>query len=55
MGVASLPGDGNDARSLMAAADRALYRAKQGGKNRVEAAPVAEADGPQGNPPIRRS
>jgi diguanylate cyclase (GGDEF)-like protein len=55
MGVASLPGDGDDARSLMAAADRALYLAKQGGKNRVEAPPLPEADGPQGNPPIRRS
>ena len=55
LGVASIPGDADDARSLMAAADRALYRAKQSGKDRSEAAAAAEADGPQGNPPIRRS
>ena len=34
-GVATLPGDANDAESLFRAADQAMYRAKRGGKNRV--------------------
>lgn len=33
VGGASFPVDGGDARSLMLAADAAMYRAKQGGKN----------------------
>lgn len=35
LGVASLPGDANDAEGLFRAADQAMYRAKRGGKNRV--------------------
>jgi diguanylate cyclase (GGDEF)-like protein len=36
LGVATLPGSGYDARSLVEAADDALYRAKRLGKNRTE-------------------
>src|SRR6266576_2888707 len=38
LGVASLPDDGQDPATVMAAADQALYRAKAAGRNRVHAA-----------------
>jgi diguanylate cyclase (GGDEF)-like protein/PAS domain S-box-containing protein len=33
VGIAVFPGDGEDAESLLAAADAAMYKAKQGGRN----------------------
>jgi diguanylate cyclase (GGDEF)-like protein len=38
LGVGVWPDDGRDAEALLAAADRALYAAKQGGRDRVMAA-----------------
>jgi diguanylate cyclase (GGDEF)-like protein len=38
LGVAVWPADGKEPEALLGAADRALYAAKQGGRNRVESA-----------------
>ncbi|HEX3630433.1 MAG TPA: sensor domain-containing diguanylate cyclase [Candidatus Dormibacteraeota bacterium] len=38
LGVATFPEDAGESVGLMAAADRALYQAKRGGRNRVQAA-----------------
>jgi diguanylate cyclase (GGDEF)-like protein len=43
LGVAVWPEDGRDPESLLASADRALYAAKQAGRNRVMAATAAPA------------
>jgi diguanylate cyclase (GGDEF)-like protein len=42
IGVASLPADGDEPESVIAAADAALYQAKHDGRNRVAQAPMSK-------------
>lgn len=52
LGVAVLPEDGNDATTLTRNADRALYAAKAGGRNRVEAFAAESTNGIPLEPPL---
>jgi diguanylate cyclase (GGDEF)-like protein len=45
VGAASMPGSADSARTLIAAADAALYEAKRAGKNRVSGAPETSPAG----------
>ena len=43
-GIAVFPGDGTTSSSLLRAADRALYAAKHGGKNRLATSHLVDVD-----------
>jgi diguanylate cyclase (GGDEF)-like protein len=54
LGVATLPDSASDTRSLIAAADAALYSAKRAGKNRTVCAPYSERGVTAQGPPAER-
>jgi diguanylate cyclase (GGDEF)-like protein len=54
-GVAAFPLHGRDPESLFQAADRALYRSKSEGRDRVTAADADTRGGAAGEPAIRRA
>ena len=56
LGIATFPEDAEEVRELVAAADKALYQAKAGGRNRVVPAPprAVVPPNPNGAPPARR-
>ena len=49
-GVAAFPVDGQTGEQVILKADKALYWAKQNGRNRVVT--VTEAEAPEGDPPM---
>jgi len=55
IGVGIFPDHGNNARDVLRVADRAMYRAKQGGRNRVEFGGASRMERSEGStPPPRR-
>jgi diguanylate cyclase (GGDEF)-like protein len=46
VGVAVYPNHGTDMAELVHAADEAMYRAKQAGRDRVQVAPTSNEQGP---------
>jgi len=52
LGAAVWPTDGKDEETLLAAADRALYAAKQAGRNRMAAASALPPAPPPSAPAI---
>jgi len=53
IGVACWPRHAKDSKGLVAAADRALYAAKQAGRNRVVSASTLPAEPPPAEPPAQ--
>ena len=54
IGVGIFPDHGNNARDVLRVADRAMYRAKQGGRNRVEFGGASRMERSEGSTPPRK-